>query len=159
MMKPKRRSLAITGAASAVAVLALGASAIASNRSSGRAVQPRTLTVARTGTLTTVVTPGMTKDVTVLDAGTVTILVDDVAGTFKVSKVVVNVGWQADTSVPDGTHAAIAFTATARTVNVTLVLDSGVLTVTIIEVPPTSTPSMSGCSVRASALSGLTLPP
>lgn len=151
MATSKRRSGMVTGAAFTVAGLALGAAAFASSKVdrgvlSTRSIAPRSFAVTKVGTSIATVAPNSTRDVQVLDAGVVTLVLDGTAGTFKVTKVVVEPGWEAATSVPDGTHASVVFTSATRQVTVTMVLDAGVLTVTITEQPTTSSSSTSTSS-------------
>lgn len=158
MATSKRRSAVVTGVAFTVAGLALGAAAFASSKVdrgvlSTRSISPRSFAVTKVGTSIATVTPNSSRDVQVLDAGVVTLLLDSTAGTFKVTKVVVEPGWEAATSVPDGTHASVVFTSSTRSVTVTMVLDASVLTVTITDVPTTSSSSTSTSSSVPSSTS------
>lgn len=158
MATSKRRSVVVTGAAFTVAGLALGAAAFASSKVdrgvlATHSIAPRSFAVTKVGTSIATVAPNSSRDVQVLDAGVVTLLLDSTAGTFKVTKVVVELGWEAATSVPDGTHASVEFTSATRNVTVTMVLDAGVLTVTITDVPATSSSSTSTSSSVPSSTS------
>lgn len=162
MATSKRRSVVVTGAAFTVAGLALGAAAFASSKVdrgvlATHSISPRSFAVTKVGTSIATVAPNSSRDVQVLDAGVVTLLLDSTAGTFKVTKVVVEPGWEAATSVPDGTHASVEFTSATRNVTVTMVLDAGVLTVTITDLPTTSSSSTStSSSVPSSSSSAAT---
>jgi hypothetical protein len=140
-MRVNRRTAFAAGAVGTFGALVLGAAAFAGGGVGSSTARPRTLAVARLGQVQAPLAAGATRDIKVLDAGTVSIAVDSTASTFTVGTIVVSTGWKAVPTVVDGTNASVLFTNATRRVVVTMVFDTGVLTVTITEVPqdPTTT--------------------
>ena len=143
----------VAGVAAAIGALVIGATAFAGGRPSSSASGVRLLAIGRAGRTAESVTPGSRRDVTVLDAGTISLTVDASAAAFKVDAVKAATGWTADVLVHDGAHVAVVFTTGTRQVDVSLALDARVVVVTITDVPQGSTPATSATTVAPSTSS------
>ena len=147
----KRRSVIVAGVVGTIGTLVIAASAFAGSRPSTPMSQPRAVTVARFGQTRAAVVAGTSHAIAVLDAATITVVIDATASTFMLDTVAPAPGWAFDARVPDATHATVAFTSASRHVEAALVLDAGVLVVTITETTQGTTSSTSSSTTTAPA--------
>lgn len=136
--------------------IGFGASAFAGARPASRALTGHTVAITRLGRTVASVTAGASRDISVLDAGTIGLTIDGTTATFRVDTIVPVAGWTVEVSVRDGSHAAVVFTMGIRRVEVSLVLDDRVL-VTITEVPQGPTSSTTATPPPSSSTSTSTV--
>lgn len=137
--------------------IGFGASAFAGARPASRALTGHTVAITRLGRTVASVTAGASRDISVLDAGTIGLTIDGTTATFRVDTIVPVAGWTVEVSVRDGSHAAVVFTMGIRRVEVSLVLDDRVLVVTITEVPQGPTSSTTATPPPSSSTSTSTV--
>lgn len=152
-----RRSAMVAGVVATIGGLVIGASAFAGGRPASRALTGHTVAITRLGRTVASVTAGASRDISVLDAGTISLTIDGTTATFRVDTIVPVAGWTVEVSVRDGSHAAVVFTMGIRRVEASLVLDDRVLVVTITEVPQGRTSSTTATPPPSSSTSTSTV--
>ena len=152
-----RRSVLVAGVVATIGALVIGASAFAGGRPATRASQGHTLAITQLGQTATAVARGTTREIKVLDAGTIDLAIAGTTATVRIGTVTASPGWTALATEQDGTHSTVVFTKPARRIEVSLVLDADVLVVTITEVPQGPTSSTTSAPTSSSSSSPSTV--
>ena len=148
-----RRSVLVAGVVATIGALVIGASAFAGGRPATRASRGHTLAITQLGETATAIAAGTTREIKVLDAGTIEVAIDGTTSTFRIGTVTASPGWTALATVQDGTRSTVVFTKPARRIEVSLVLDADVLVVTITEVRQGPTSSTTSAPTSSSSSS------
>lgn len=148
-----RRSVLVAGVVATIGALVIGASAFAGGRPATRASRGHTLAITQLGQTATAIAAGTTREIKVLDAGTIDVAIDGTTATFRIGTVTASPGWTALATVQDGTRSTVVFTKPARRIEVSLVLDADVLVVTITEVQQGPTSSTTSAPTSSSSSS------
>lgn len=148
-----RRSVLVAGVVATIGALVIGASAFAGGRPATRASRGHTLAITQLGQTATAISAGTTREIKVLDAGTIDVAIDGTTATFRIGTVTASPGWTALATVQDGTRSTVVFTKPARRIEVSLVLDADVLVVTITEVRQGPTSSTTSAPTSSSSSS------